>query len=98
MSKLKCVCGWVLSDVASSEGMGMIYSMEEWLDYDFRKGRHIWECPRCGSIAIDEFLDKNTVIWYHPANKKLNSMAGDQMGWDFKNEVEHDGIVPIDNW
>lgn len=98
MGKLGCKCGWTISDVACpSSDTGTIFSEPQVWDRDFRSGVGVWECPRCGSIAIDEKDKPCHVIWYHPENRKCNNVVSPEGAWNFEGEVvEYDGIIPIE--
>lgn len=73
MTKLRCTCGEILSDVSSpcrSNG---------WLirDIDLEKsdlciiqdGVDVWECSKCGRIAIGNRID-SSVKWFFPESGK----------------------------
>ncbi len=72
MSKLNCKCGWQISSVGyPSVEIGVIVTQnEEDASTDsastLRDGREIWECSRCGRLAIEFPRGSRQVKWYAP--------------------------------
>ena len=86
MGKLGCPCGWVLSNIAfPCNDQGMAFEEADIVNDNFSKGRGLWECPKCGSIAVDKVKGGNEVIWYHPENKKCNHVVSTSE-WNFDDD------------
>ena len=83
MSKLKCLCGNVLSNVGIPNEMEGIIIKDSDLVFNTKltymevmnKGRTVWECKMCGRLAIS-YPEKNDneVKWYKPENKEPGNL------------------------
>ena len=89
MSKLKCLCGEVLSNVISpNETEGLLlrnidleFYNKKSNDEIIEMGRDVWECNKCGRLAVSfPKKDDCNVKWYYPEDYE----PGRLMGFDQK--------------
>ena len=81
MSKLNCICGNQISDVmCPNQYTGVIITSEEIDAFEgcediVRDGRDVWECPKCGRLAVS-YPDKITsfVKWYKPEDSQCGNL------------------------
>lgn len=71
MAKLECICGEVLSDsLVPSEYIGVLIGQCDVSDAEqstrFQRYRDVWECVRCGRLAIEFPKGTRDVKWYSP--------------------------------
>lgn len=83
MAKLRCPCGNTLSnDVSPNNVEGIIIKNID-LQFEDKKdllevldlGRDIWECGKCGRLAISFPTKKDTLVkWYVPEDNKPGAL------------------------
>ena len=75
MGKFRCICGNIISDVCEpDELLGFLYSswdenLSEDSDY-----RTVWECDKCGTLAIEHPLETNLIKFYVPEDKIIGNL------------------------
>lgn len=84
MGKLACICGNILSDVCGNDAEAFREDQIEIITrigfeddiecYESGDGRGILECEECGSLAIEDPMNSNTVKFYIPENRKFNKL------------------------
>lgn len=82
MSKLNCICGWQISDVGSpSDWTGHIINdhqadkhIENKLESFYMDLKSVWECTKCGRIAIDRTSSGREVVWFKPVTGKYEAV------------------------
>ena len=82
MSKLLCICGWEISNVASPcDHVGEIINghqsdehFDDKLEEFYSELKWIWECPKCGCIAIDKSSSGREVVWFKPFEQKYHGL------------------------
>jgi hypothetical protein len=93
MARLRCPCGETLSNVMSPSsnngwllGDVEIENLENWTPSDImERGRIVWECHRCGRIAIGNQID-STVKWYKPEDGIPGNLTSFENRWKEEKE------------
>jgi len=71
MGKLKCLCDYILSDTCGDDGEAFSDELET---YHPGEGRSILECPKCGTLAIEDPKESCFVKFYKPDNGQFNAL------------------------
>lgn len=76
MGKLECICGEILSDTCGEDAYAFTEHELDKIGDDERDPdyRGILECPKCGTLAIEDPIDSCEVKFYKPDNCKFNKL------------------------
>jgi hypothetical protein len=85
MGKLLCICGNILSDTCGCDGEA--FTEDQMIKTDLNEtdgfedevyiagdGRSIFECEKCGALAIEDPINSPMVKFYQPENGKFNKL------------------------
>lgn len=95
MGKLLCICNYIMSTTCGEDGEAFKYDDDDYISeagfecYKAGDGLSIMECPRCGTLAIDDpHRQKGYVLYYKPENGKYNKLFHDHefVKGNFSNE------------
>ncbi len=75
MGKLKCICGEILSDTCGDDAYAFTkYQLDQESETQDAYNRGILECPKCGTLAIEDPINSYHVQYYKPENGKFNKL------------------------
>jgi len=86
MASLRCNCGNRLSNTVCPNTMeGDLRGCYEYKD------RNVWECPKCGRLAIDvKDIDGLTIVkWYLPENGEVGNLFDVGSGEELIEHLKH---------